>query len=96
MAPQTALINGFGRIGRLGLRSAFDCEAHTLTVVHINDPAVVESSAYLLKYDSVHGAYAPELACGHPPCPQHPPTTHLPAQLQAPGSMRWTWWTAPL
>ena len=49
-------INGFGRIGRSFLRASFrrwpDCH-----VVAINDPAPVESLAYLLKYDSNYGKF---------------------------------------
>lgn len=42
--------------GRLAMRIAFDCP--DLEVVHINEPSPIESSAYLLKFDSVHGAPA--------------------------------------
>ena len=45
------VINGFGRIGRLVLRGMLD----DLDVVAINNPSGVETAAYLLKYDSVHG-----------------------------------------
>ncbi|MCV2885986.1 ArsJ-associated glyceraldehyde-3-phosphate dehydrogenase [Aestuariibacter sp. AA17] len=47
-------INGFGRMGRLVLRSAFAWQ--DIEFVHINDPAGnSEVLAHLLKYDSVHG-----------------------------------------
>ena len=41
------------------MRDAFDKTASTtgFTIVHINDLASVESAAYLLKYDSVHGTW---------------------------------------
>lgn len=39
------------------MRIAFDTAQDVMTVVHINDLAAVESSAYLLKYDSVHGTW---------------------------------------
>lgn len=42
-------------VGRLAMRVAFDSCAELLDIVHINDLAAVESSAYLLKFDSVHG-----------------------------------------
>ncbi|MEZ0122304.1 MAG: ArsJ-associated glyceraldehyde-3-phosphate dehydrogenase [Candidatus Reddybacter sp.] len=46
-------INGFGRIGRLALRAAWDWSA--LEFVHINEPAGdIATAAHLLKYDSVH------------------------------------------
>jgi glyceraldehyde 3-phosphate dehydrogenase len=47
-------INGFGRIGRLIFRIAFDQGAN---IVAINDVHGAENSAYLLKYDSVYGRY---------------------------------------
>lgn len=52
-------INGFGRIGRLALRAAFDNPA--LTFVHINDPAAdAATHAHLLNFDSVHGRWSHE------------------------------------
>ncbi len=48
-------INGFGRIGRLVFRYAWDDP--TLEIVHVNDLCAVESAAYLVKYDSVHGTW---------------------------------------
>ncbi|KAG7667529.1 hypothetical protein Ndes2526B_g03529 [Nannochloris sp. 'desiccata'] len=61
MAPQKAVLNGFGRIGRLVMRIAFDTCQDTIQIVHINDLAVVESAAYLLKFDSVHGTWPHEV-----------------------------------
>jgi glyceraldehyde 3-phosphate dehydrogenase len=46
-------INGFGRIGRLFLRTALEKAKH-FQVVSINDLVSPEHLAYLLKYDSVH------------------------------------------
>ncbi len=48
-------INGFGRIGRLAFRSAV--ERDNVQVVAINDLLEVDYLAYMLKYDSVHGAF---------------------------------------
>ncbi|MEX2436606.1 MAG: type I glyceraldehyde-3-phosphate dehydrogenase [Candidatus Paceibacterota bacterium] len=48
-------INGFGRIGRLFLRQAYDKE--DLEIVAVNDLGNVENLAYLLKYDSVYRRY---------------------------------------
>lgn len=46
-------INGFGRIGRTFMRSAF---GHPdFEIVAVNDLGSLESLAYLLKYDSVYG-----------------------------------------
>lgn len=48
-------INGFGRIGRLAFRKTMELE--NFEVVAINDLASPSMLAYLLKYDSVQGAY---------------------------------------
>ena len=48
-------INGFGRIGRLALRTA--AKRDNVDVVAINDLLDVDHLAYLLKYDSVHGKF---------------------------------------
>ncbi len=45
-------INGFGRIGRLAYRAAFD--APEVEVVAVNDLTDAKTLAHLLKYDSVH------------------------------------------
>jgi len=48
-------INGFGRIGRLVLRAAYEAGRRDLEFVAINDLGSVEANAHLLKWDSVHG-----------------------------------------
>jgi len=48
-------INGFGRIGRLAFRSSIKREH--VQVVAINDLLDVDYLAYMLKFDSVHGAF---------------------------------------
>ena len=48
-------INGFGRIGRLVLRSAINNDSFNVTC--INDLLDINHLAYLLKYDSVHGTF---------------------------------------
>jgi len=49
-------INGFGRIGRLALRAAW--QHHDYEIVHINEIAGdAQAAAHLLKYDSVHGTW---------------------------------------
>jgi glyceraldehyde 3-phosphate dehydrogenase len=53
-------INGFGRIGRLALRAAWSWS--DLEFVHINEVnGGPETAAHLLKFDSVHGRWAPEV-----------------------------------
>jgi len=51
-------INGFGRMGRLGFRAAWDSEE--LVFAQINEIAGdAACSAHLLKFDSVHGIFEP-------------------------------------
>ena len=54
-------INGFGRIGRQVLRIGL--KNPKLNFVAVNDLTNVETLAYLLKHDSVHGGYKGEV--GH-------------------------------
>jgi glyceraldehyde 3-phosphate dehydrogenase len=56
MAVRVA-INGFGRIGRLVLRSIVEHGRRDIEVVAINDLGPVETNAHLLRYDSVHGRF---------------------------------------
>jgi len=52
-------INGFGRMGRLGLRAAWGNPAFTFT--QVNEIAGnAATSAHLLKFDSIHGIWSPE------------------------------------
>jgi glyceraldehyde 3-phosphate dehydrogenase len=48
-------VNGFGRIGRNFFRAA--CGDAALEIVAVNDITDARTLAYLLKYDSVHGAF---------------------------------------
>ena len=48
-------INGFGRIGRVFFRQAFD--APDIEIVGINDLGDITALAYLLRYDTVYGRY---------------------------------------
>ncbi|MFG6101371.1 ArsJ-associated glyceraldehyde-3-phosphate dehydrogenase [Leptothoe sp. EHU-05/26/07-4] len=51
-------INGFGRIGRLVLRAAWP----QLDIVHINEiTGGTVAAAHLLKFDSVHGRWTPDV-----------------------------------
>lgn len=52
-------INGFGRIGRLVLRSGY--KESGLEFVAVNDVTDVATMAHLLKYDSVHGIFPDEI-----------------------------------
>ncbi|MDX9988834.1 ArsJ-associated glyceraldehyde-3-phosphate dehydrogenase [Thiothrix unzii] len=52
-------INGFGRMGRLGIRAAWGNPAFTFT--QVNEIAGnATTSAHLLKFDSIHGIWSPE------------------------------------
>jgi glyceraldehyde 3-phosphate dehydrogenase len=55
--PIRVAINGFGRIGRLVLRSIVEHGRRDIEVVAINDLGSVEANAHLLRYDSVHGRF---------------------------------------
>ena len=57
-------INGFGRIGRLFFKAAF--ENPHFEIVALNDLGDVENLAYLLKYDSVYGRYGKEIKADLP------------------------------
>lgn len=62
MAKVKIGINGFGRIGSLLLRASVE-ENQNIQVVGINDPFMdVEYAAYMLKHDSVHGAFTADVS----------------------------------
>jgi glyceraldehyde 3-phosphate dehydrogenase len=52
-------INGFGRIGRLVFKAAF--EDKDIEFVAVNDLTDAKTLAHLLKYDSVHGKFPAEV-----------------------------------
>ena len=56
MAVRVA-INGFGRIGRLALRAAYEAGRKDIEFVALNDLGPVDVNAHLLKYDSTHGRF---------------------------------------
>ena len=56
-------INGFGRIGRLSLRTILARHADSIEVVAINDLTDTKTNAHLFKYDSTYGPFAG--AVGH-------------------------------
>jgi glyceraldehyde 3-phosphate dehydrogenase (phosphorylating) len=57
-------INGFGRIGRLVMRAAFEAARDDLEIVAINDLGSVAANAHLLKHDSVHGHFPGTIRTG--------------------------------
>mmetsp|Transcript_27408 Transcript_27408/g.54754 ORF Transcript_27408/g.54754 Transcript_27408/m.54754 type:complete len:335 (+) Transcript_27408:29-1033(+) len=54
-------VNGCGRIGRLLIRYLVE-SGHTIS--HLNDVCSLESAAYLLQYDSVHGTWSVPVVAG--------------------------------
>jgi len=56
-------INGFGRIGRLSLRTLLARHPLDLEVVAVNDLTDTKTNAHLFKYDSTYGPFAGEV--GH-------------------------------
>jgi glyceraldehyde 3-phosphate dehydrogenase len=55
--PTKLAINGFGRIGRLVLRTLLQRHKNDLSVVAVNDMADVKTNAHLFRYDSTYGVY---------------------------------------
>ena len=50
-------INGFGRIGRLVLRTLLNRYKKELAVVAVNDMADLKTNAHLFRYDSTYGIF---------------------------------------
>jgi glyceraldehyde 3-phosphate dehydrogenase len=63
MAARVA-INGFGRIGRLGLRAMLERHKQELNVVAINDMADLATNAHLFRYDSNYGIFPGQVEVG--------------------------------
>ena len=57
-------INGFGRIGRLTLRTILERHKTNLTVVAINDMADLQTNAHLFRYDSTYGIFPGKVEVG--------------------------------
>ncbi len=54
-------INGFGRIGRSTLSHIIESGRDDIQVVAMNATGPIETTAHLLKYDSVHGRFAGDI-----------------------------------
>ncbi|MCF6221466.1 MAG: type I glyceraldehyde-3-phosphate dehydrogenase [Robiginitomaculum sp.] len=54
-------VNGFGRIGRLIVRSVVEYGLKDVEIVAINSPGKLEMMAHLLRYDTMHGRFGPEV-----------------------------------
>ena len=57
----TVGINGFGRIGRCTLAHIAESARNDVQVVKVNATGPIETSAHLLRYDSVHGRFGNEI-----------------------------------
>jgi glyceraldehyde 3-phosphate dehydrogenase len=64
MMATTVAINGFGRIGRLVLRSILQRYKKELAVVAVNDMADLKTNAHLFRYDSTYGIYPGKVETG--------------------------------
>jgi glyceraldehyde 3-phosphate dehydrogenase len=62
--PNRVAINGFGRIGRLVLRTMHERHRKDLTVVAVNDMADLKTNAHLLRYDTTYGIFPGKIAVG--------------------------------
>lgn len=62
--PTRIAINGFGRIGRLVLRTLHERHRQDLTVVAINDMADLKTNAHLFRYDTNYGIFPGSVAIG--------------------------------
>ena len=60
--PVRVGINGFGRIGRLSLRTILQRYPDDIAVVAINDITDVRTNAHLFKWDSTYGPFQGEVA----------------------------------
>ena len=57
-------INGFGRVGRLCLRSMLERRKDHFSVVALNDLADLKTNAHLFQYDSSYGPFTGKLEIG--------------------------------
>ncbi len=81
-------INGFGRMGRLALRAAWDWPE--LRFAHINElEGGAKTSAHLLKFDSVHGQWSADVF-GHGEVLAVDGTTLSYSALAEPGDVPWS------
>ena len=62
--PTRIAINGFGRIGRLVLRTMHQRHRDHLTVVAVNDMTDLQTNAHLLQYDSTYGIFPGKVSVG--------------------------------
>ena len=56
-------INGFGRIGRMIVRSIIENNSSNIKIQHINSRSNAETASLLLKHDSIHGKFKCKIKC---------------------------------
>ena len=56
-------INGFGRIGRMVVRSIIENNNSNIKIQHINSRSNAEAASLLLKHDSIHGKFKCKIKC---------------------------------
>ena len=56
-------INGFGRIGRMVVRSIIENNNSNIKIQHINSRSNAETASLLLKHDSIHGKFKCKIKC---------------------------------
>ena len=80
-------INGFGRIGRLVVRSM--AEHLELTLVHVNEPfADPATAAHLLEFDTVHGRFEANITPGESSLHIDDATVSY-SRFETPGAVDW-------
>lgn len=62
--PTKVAINGFGRIGRLVLRTMIERHKNDLKVVAINDMAELRTNVHLFRYDTNYGIFPGKVTAG--------------------------------
>lgn len=62
--PTKLAINGFGRIGRLVLRTLLQRYSKDFTVVAVNDLADLKTNVHLFRYDTTYGIYPGKVEAG--------------------------------
>tara|TARA_B110000438_G_C15741050_1_gene618469 strand:+ start:291 stop:1292 length:1002 start_codon:yes stop_codon:yes gene_type:complete len=58
-------INGFGRIGRMTLRSIIENKRKDIEIVAINNRSNAEISSFLLAHDTIHGSLKNKISYSH-------------------------------
>ena len=56
-------INGFGRIGRMVVRSIIENNNSNIKIQHINSRSNADTASLLLKHDSIHGKFKCKIKC---------------------------------